>query len=78
MKKLSPGNQGDSLKGTEMSVSISAFLLQEDVSWSNFHHRLRSLGGLEQESSERAMSERGTNSIPSTQHEHTCMGWMMA
>lgn len=64
MKKLSPGNQGDSLKGTEMSVSISAFLLQEDVSWSNFRRRLRSLDGLEQESSERAMSRTRYKQYP--------------
>lgn len=33
MNKLSPGNQGDSPKGTEMSVSLAVFLLQENISW---------------------------------------------
>lgn len=64
MKKLSPGNQGDSPKGTEMSVSLAAFLLQENISWSSCGCRLRSLGGLKQESSEGVLSRSRHKQYP--------------
>ena len=64
MRKLSPGSQGDLPKGTEISISFSAFLLQDDVSWSSFGCRLRSLGMLEQECSEVALSRTRHKQYP--------------
>lgn len=77
MKKLSPGNQGDSPKGTEMSVSLEAFLPRK-IFPGRCGCRLRSLGGLNRKAQEGVLSRSRHKQYPKYATWHTCMGWMRA